>query len=185
MVSKNIRIMLIEDDSGDRRLFQEALTDSVSEKLELVYEESLQEGLHALADSRFDILFLDLNLPDSNGLETLNTALASTKIPIVVLTGLSDDEIGLQAVQAGAQDYLVKGWSDGSIVMRALKYAIERHRLLEEISFKANLLRTLPHSVISTNLDHEIVTWNEKSEEILGWVADEALGKDIALIHPR
>src|SRR5205814_214856 len=108
----------------------------------------LSRGLDCLSSRRFDVIVLDLSLPDSTGLETFRRlhALASST-PIVVLTGLSDATVGIAAVQQGAQDYLVKGQVDGPLLVRALRYAIERKRLEEQQRLLVEASRILASSI--------------------------------------
>jgi signal transduction histidine kinase len=124
-----IRALLIEDNPGDARLIREMLrADAVA--VELVHADRLAEGLAMLASNSLDVMLLDLSLPDSQGFATFETAHAAAPgVPIVVLSGLDDEELAVRAVHQGAQDYLVKGLADGGTILRSIRYAIERQRL--------------------------------------------------------
>jgi signal transduction histidine kinase len=130
MSSDRIVLLLIEDNPGDVRLIQEFLTEAKGFQLNLEVANSLSEGCEYLATKNVDIILLDLSLPDSSGLDTLlRVQVAAPNKPVVVLTGFLDDELGLEAVSRGAQDYLVKGQVDGSLILRSIRYAIERQRM--------------------------------------------------------
>lgn len=133
MNKNQIRIMLIEDNPGDFRLIHEMLkTTAVQFKMD--YSDQLSKGLKLLEMKEFDVLILDLGLPDCQGLETLKKTRAKVSgIPIVVLTGLADEAIGIRAIQDGAQDYLVKGQIDGNLLARTIRYSIERKRIEKEL----------------------------------------------------
>lgn len=125
-----MHILLVEDNPGDARLLHEYLNDTDACRFQMVHVDRLSSGLERLAESRFDAVLLDLSLSDSCGLETLTTMRAAAKgIPIVVLTGIDDETLGLRLVQAGAQDYLVKGQVTSHLLIRSLRYAVERKRL--------------------------------------------------------
>src|SRR6266702_1419690 len=105
-----LTLLLVEDNPDDADLLREVLAEPGSEPVRLVAVETLREGFAALDHAPVDLLLLDLSLPDSQGLETLTRALAHpARIPIIVLTGLDDAGLGVEAIHAGAQDYLVKG----------------------------------------------------------------------------
>jgi PAS domain S-box-containing protein len=125
-----MRILLIEDNPGDIRLLQEYLKDgSAADGFQITQAGRLSTGLERLAEARFDAVLLDLSLPDSQGLDTLVRLHGAAKdVPIVVLTGIEDEALGVKLVQAGAQDYLVKGSVTGPLLMRSLRYAAERQR---------------------------------------------------------
>jgi len=126
-----LRILLVEDNPGDARLIRETLRDAASLTFELEHAERLEAALPLLAAARTDVVLLDLSLPDAHGLETVTRTLAAAPgVAIVVLTGLDDETVAVQAVQAGAQDYLVKGQVEPGMLSRALRYAMERKRLL-------------------------------------------------------
>lgn len=129
----SIKILLVEDNPGDARLLREALVETGLTLFKLEHVTRLADGLQRLAEETFDVVLLDLSLPDASGLETVRrTHAAAPVVPIVVLTGLSDESFSLRAVREGAQDYLIKGQIDGSLLVRSMRYAIERQQLLQE-----------------------------------------------------
>jgi signal transduction histidine kinase/CheY-like chemotaxis protein len=139
-----LRVLLVEDNPDDTDLLRESLADSRGEPVLVDAVETLGEGLAHLARSPVDLLLLDLSLPDSQGLETLRRALAHpTRVPIIVLTGLDDDALGVEAIHAGAQDYLAKGHVDGSLLRRSMRYAVERYHLLAERTDDAQVFAAL------------------------------------------
>ena len=124
-----IRLLLIEDNPGDADLVREMLDSTTETKFELEHADRLAAGLGLLAGGGYDVVLLDLGLPDSTGLETFYGLHAAVPwIPVVVLTGSADWEMGIQAVAAGAQDFLVKGTVDGNTLARRIRYALERKR---------------------------------------------------------
>jgi signal transduction histidine kinase len=129
-----IHILLVEDNPADARLLRESLAESRAAPFELTHVERLDAALARLDAERFDVVLLDLSLPDSAGLDTLSRAHARFPgVPIVVLTGQADKELALEAIRQGAQDYLVKGQVDGNLLVRAIRYAIERKAAQEVI----------------------------------------------------
>jgi len=125
-VDRTIKILLIEDNPGDARLIEEMLKEA-NVRYELEGLDSLSSGIAKVKLDGYDIILLDLDLPDSHGLATL-TKLNEIKpeAPIIVLTGLADEETGINAVKEGAQDYLVKGQVDKNLLTRSIRYGIER-----------------------------------------------------------
>jgi DNA-binding NarL/FixJ family response regulator len=124
-----LSILLIEDNPGDARLVEESLKYSDLPLLRFVHEERLGSGLERLSGEEFDLVLLDLTLPDASGLDTVRRTLEGAPgVAIVVLTGMDDDELATEVVRAGAQDYLPKGGMDPHGLGRAIRYAIERKR---------------------------------------------------------
>ena len=122
-------VLLVEDDADDALLLRGMLGDVPSSGIRLVHVLCLEEALAQLAAERFDAVLLDLSLPDSHGLETFHRLHAhAPQTPVVVLSGLDDEAVALQAVQAGAQDYLTKAHVDGPLIVRSIHYAVERQR---------------------------------------------------------
>ena len=125
----SIRALIIEDNAGDVRLIRAQLADQSITTVTFARAERLSEGLTILKNERFDVVLLDLNLPDSDGLDTLRSFLSKdNNVPVIVLTGLDDETTGLNAIQVGAQDYLIKGKTDGPLLARTMRYAIERKK---------------------------------------------------------
>ena len=132
------RILLIEDNPGDARLIREMLGDTGEEEVgfELLWADSLQKGFELAGDSgqRLDAILLDLTLPDSSGFDTFAGVHKTLPgIPVVLLTGITDEELSVRAVRSGAQDYLVKDQINAQLLVRAIRYAIERKRSEEEL----------------------------------------------------
>lgn len=145
MKTKSIRALLIEDDPYIAQLIHQML-DKVRDVLfDLVHADSLSLGLEHLNDGHFVIILLDLGLPDSSGIKTLNKVYAqASDIPIIVFTGQDDETLGVNAVNAGAEDYLVKGLTDRKTLVRAIRYAVGRHQAKEALKdTAANLKRTV------------------------------------------
>ncbi|HEU4390668.1 MAG TPA: PAS domain S-box protein, partial [Blastocatellia bacterium] len=163
MDKRLIRVLLVEDSAVDVRFVRALLSGPRSdgkagEQFELVHAGTLAECKLRLSETEFDVLLLDLGLPDCKGLETVQHIKAvNPAIPIVVLTASDDEEMAVRTLQEGAQDYLVKGQFDRRSLARALRYAIERRRSADELTrSEANteaLLHALPDLILV--LDHE------------------------------
>jgi len=126
----SLQILLIEDNPGDARLIQEMLVEAGSANMELEWQNCLSAGLNRLRRGGINAVLLDLGLPDAQGLEALAAVCERfAEIPIVVLTGHGDESVAVQAVKRGAQDYLVKGAVDDALVVRSIRYAVERKQL--------------------------------------------------------
>ena len=134
-----IEILLIEDNAGDARLLQEHLKEAGPGEFNLTHIDNLDEGIKCLRrraeqNRPFDVLLLDLSLPDSTGLKTVRRAQeGAPRTPIVVLTGLNDEQTGMEAVRMGMQDYVLKAHADTGTITRAIRYAIERKRVEEQL----------------------------------------------------
>jgi signal transduction histidine kinase len=125
-----VRILLVEDNPGDARLIRETLREAVSLRFELCHVERLSDARDYCGRQIIDVVLLDLSLSDAHGMDTVSQCLSfAAELPIIVLTGLDDERIAVQAVQAGAQDYLVKGQVDSTLLVRSIRYAVERKRL--------------------------------------------------------
>jgi len=138
MGSNTVRVLAVEDNLADLRLLKELLREASSMDFDVVGAGTLQEAILLLATGGFAVVLLDLNLPDNLGLDGVGKILtAPAAPPVIVLTGLDNEEIGLQAISRKAQDYLVKGKTDSDTLVRSIRYAIERKRA-EEALWDAN-----------------------------------------------
>ena len=133
-----VKVLLVEDNPGDARLVREMLAEAGAQAFGLDHVELLGDAERRLGVGDIDAVLLDLSLPDAKGLEAVNRVRAADSgVPIVVLSGHSDEALALQAVQKGVQDYLVKGSGTGDGLARAVRYAIERKRLEERLAYMA------------------------------------------------
>lgn len=128
MADPALRLLLVEDHPGDARLFRELLVDGPL-LVEVLHRARLRDALEELARAPIDVVMLDLSLPDASGLEAVRRVhRARPSVPLIVLTGFDDEKTALGAMEAGAQDYLIKGRIDGEGLSRAIRYAIQRHQ---------------------------------------------------------
>lgn len=179
MTAENtLDILVVEDNPGDLRLIEEMLreTDGILQRFDsgerfadgtkLHHEETLASGIARTTEVDVDVILLDLGLPDSTGLPTLTTVLDATEfVPIVVLTGLSDGEIGIKAIQQGAQDYLVKGQVTSDLLVRSIHYALERNRQERERARRREQLEALNRlNEISQDVTHTVITTSTRED---------------------
>ena len=133
MIDKLVRVLMIEDNAGDARLVMEALKGTSNPAYRVEWVDRLSIGLTRLAEGEIDVVLLDLGLPDNQGLTALPLiGSLAPSVPVVVLSGVGDEEFAVEAVQAGAQDYVVKGNPSRYLMTRSLRYAIQRKRADEE-----------------------------------------------------
>jgi signal transduction histidine kinase/DNA-binding response OmpR family regulator len=156
--SKRMKLLLVEDNADDALLIQETLCDITA--IEIVWAERLSQAKAHLVRGQFDAVLLDLSLPDAQGLESIGQVRSQAPgVPIVVLTGLRDEETAVKAVEQGAQDFLIKGQVDGHLLARSLRYAIQRHRAeerLKERNRELQVLRKISETILGS-LDLKVV----------------------------
>ena len=159
MDDKTTKILLIEDNAADARFVREILKESSFLRFKLVHRVRLEEALKCLREASFDVLLLDLSLPDSHGIDSFNIICTQDQtVPIIVLTGLNDEELAIKLVRAGAQDYLVKGQFDNNLLTRSIRYAIERKKTEEalKLSERELAIRNKIASIFLTTPDDKI-----------------------------
>jgi DNA-binding response OmpR family regulator len=135
MEHTELKVLLIEDNPGDAFLIKFYLGESIAPKYDFYHAENIQSAYELLNQNTFDIILMDLNLPDSTGLETIKQMLE--RFPnnlVIVLTGLVDERVGLETVRYGAQDFLVKGKFDGKVLISSIMFAFERYNLNKALS---------------------------------------------------
>lgn len=146
-----IKILLVEDNPGDARLVKEMLRGVNHFKHELTHTATLQHAREHLSAAEPDVVLLDLSLPDGQNKNSAISLIESfNNIPVVILTGLDDDSIGLESIQRGAQDYLIKGQTDSKLMVRVIHYSIERkqaelekEKLIHELQELFKQIKTL------------------------------------------
>jgi diguanylate cyclase (GGDEF)-like protein/PAS domain S-box-containing protein len=179
----HLRILMVEDNPGDARLVEAMLAEG-GQPYDVVHVEMLGDALKQAASEYFDVALLDLGLPDSLGLDTLRRVMAAEPtLPIVVLTGNADEAQALEAIEAGAQDYLIKGWGGSEALRRAIRYAIERGRTESRLRHSESLFRAVFENaalgISVMNAECRIVTANHSFERLLGY--DQARLKTLSI----
>lgn len=144
MNDRQIRVLLVEDEPAYADLHTAMLADGATSRFTLLHATRFDEAKAKLQQAACDIILLDLTLPDSGGLETYTgIKSAAPNLPVVVLTACNDDQLAVQAVRSGAQDYLVKGEFDGRLLARVIRYAIERKRAEEDLRQREEFFRLI------------------------------------------
>ncbi len=175
-------MLLVEDNPGDARLIREMVKEGDSRHVEVTHVECMKDAEKHLAEFSVDILLLDLGLPDVQGLDAVRRIRkAAPGVPLVVLSGLDDESMAIQALQEGAQDYLIKGQIEPRELLRALRYAVER-KLIEEALFEEKeraqvTLNCIGDAVISTDISGKITFLNPVAEKMTGWPMKEVVGR--------
>lgn len=188
---ETICLLLVDDDKADRQLVKLALAKS-AETIQFIIEtaEDLTEAAEQLQNNKFDIVLLDLGLPDSHGIETVQKIhKINPNVPIVVLTGLDDEEIGLEAIKTGAEDYLTKGKSLEYVLVRTIRYAIGRKQTEKALTRNENLLRTIINATKEAMLsidDKGLVNlFNPAAEKMFGRTKTEMIGQPVNCLIPE
>ena len=179
-----MRVLLVEDNPGDARLLQDSLSEAGDGAFNLTHAGRLAEGLEYLCGGEFDIVLLDLSLPDSQGLETFSTTHAlAPQVAIVVLTGLADDELAAAALREGAQDYLVKGQLDSNLLARSIRYAAQRKRSEEALRESEERYRSLfansMDAIFISGPDGGVIDANQAALDLFGFTSQEALASGV------
>jgi PAS domain S-box-containing protein len=183
MASEPIDVLLVDDDVVDRRLITKALTRFPhSVQFNIQTAGTVSEAVGHLSSNKYDVVLLDLNLPDSSGIDTVQKVHnTDSNVAIVVLTGLPDEKMGLQTIEKGAGDYLVKGKFSDDALMRAIRYAIERKRPEQRLKRAAQEWRTTFDSITDfiSILDREgnILRLNRSLSDALGVEPQQLIGK--------
>ncbi len=187
---EDTRVLLVEDNPADARFLREEIADVGAGGVRLTHVSRLEDALRKLDSEDFDIILLDLSLPDESGLDTLVRAHARAPgVPIVVLTGTDDEALAIKAVREGAQDYLVKGRTDGNLLVRAMRYATERKHAIEALQRREEHFRSLIENALDLisiiSEDGTIRYVSPSHERVLGYATDEMVGcSAFQFIHP-
>ena len=172
-----IQVLLVEDQQPDIILLQRALRNDPWAYFQVEVASSLRQALSLMREKSFQVVLLDLGLPDSQGLETFKRCFGlAVDIPFIILSGLDDEQVAIQSVQAGAQDYLVKGEAGWSSVGRAIRYAIERQQIQAQLRSSERRFRAMiEHNVdciMLANLQGEILYESPAALRLLGYEVD-------------
>lgn len=177
-----VKTLLIEDNPGDIDLMREMLEIASEPSYQIEAAQRLADAVVLLAQNRFDLAIIDLGLPDSDGLETLQSVVhLAPGLPVVVLTGNLDEQLGLDAVKQGAQDFLVKGHFSHALLLKSLRYAVERkqmeHALQDSMKQSRIILDAMDNQVLLLDRDKRIIWPNKKACEVSELERAELIGR--------
>ncbi|MEM1093073.1 MAG: response regulator [Bacteroidota bacterium] len=180
MLDTPVRLLLIEDDPDDyiitRRLLQKG-----RQAFELDWHKTYEAGLDAVLSHPYDVALVDYRLGPRTGLQLIEDARArGAATPLILLTGQGDLDTDLQAMMAGAADYLSKNHIDAQLLERSIRYALERHRADERIREQAELIDKARDVIMALDLKGQVTYWNKSAEDVLGWHADEVTTDHLA-----
>jgi signal transduction histidine kinase len=170
-----VRVLLVEDSPSDAVLLQESLAEARLGEFDFSHVECWADACRCLRQQRFDVLLLDLSLPDTSGLDTVMRARAEApRLPVIVLTGQVNEAMGLEAVRLGIQDYLVKGQGDARLTVRAIRYAIERKQAEEDLRQTEEALRESERQLrrMNTELGRRVAERTATLEETISDLED-------------
>jgi two-component system, cell cycle sensor histidine kinase and response regulator CckA len=173
-----IRVLLVDDDEDDYVLTRDWFSEFQAANCELAWINSYRNAREAIASNLYDIYLVDFHLGEANGLELLKEAVANEcQSPIILLTGQGDRDIDIEAMKAGAADYLEKSQLTAPLLERSIRYAIERRQQEQKIRQQAALLDVATDAIFVCDLDNQILLWNKAAEHLYGWKEEEAIGR--------
>ncbi len=184
-LKSNIKLLLVEDNPGDARLFTEMMK---SANCNIDNVGSLSEAIKSAGEMEYDLVLLDLGLPDSKGLDTFKKFISEDpQTPVIVLTGNDDDELGTNLVKLGAQDFLVKGKFDDYILQKSISYSIDRFKTKKAIETKEAKFRQLiaknADGMIVLDEHDKVVYLNEAAESLIGRKSHDIIGEEFKVIE--
>lgn len=190
MNNTELHILLIEDNVPDAHYLQDMLWGAKNPAFSLYHAVRLSDGLERLRSGKIDAVLLDLGLPDSQGMNTLvSVRNQSPKLPIIVMTGLADEEFAVEAIKTGADDYLMKGQINDVLLARTIRYTIERKRVEDALRMSEERYRTVleaaQDAIFNINAESRIILVNKAAGAIFGYSTDEMLGKSLTMLMPE
>lgn len=187
---RNFKILLIEDCNDYAHLIERILCEKSSKVMEVEHYETFSEGYERLMNGGIDLVLLDLDLPDSSNIDKIVKIHVSTDTPIIVLTGTDDEQVAIKAVQMGAQDYLMKSNLDSGLLVRSIRYAIERKKVDDQLKRTEERFRRLIENGVDLiailDLDGSMKYVSPSHRRVLGYEDNDLLGrKAFEFIHPE
>jgi PAS domain S-box-containing protein len=177
MDKREYKILLIENNAEDVTFFQNIFKESKTFNFQIYVRSTLQAAIHMLDNANFDIVFTDIELPDSNGINALIKLIDSyPQIPFVVLTNLNDDETGFTAIESGAQDYLVKGNYDAEKMMQTIRHSCSRKQVANQLKESTDRFKNIAENIqdgLTIIENNEISYINPRMKEITGYDKEE------------
>jgi diguanylate cyclase (GGDEF)-like protein/PAS domain S-box-containing protein len=184
------RILLVEDEDSDAHLLRQLLKQAPNFAFDITWVKSLAEAQRHLHEHEPDVVLLDLTLPDSSGLATVQAGRsAAGALPLIVLTGHNDPEFALQTLEAGAQDYLIKGEFQANDLIRSMRYAMSRAKLEQRLYEADEMMRlsstvfnTVDEALLVSDAGNRIITVNPAFTRVTGYTPEEVVGRNPRLL---
>lgn len=185
MSTETLKVLLLEDNPGDADLLQEILYEANGVVPDITHVELLSHAIAQIQQHSFSVVLSDLSLPDAQGLDTVIQIHAlAPNLPIVVLTGLSDEDTGLEALRQGAQDYLVKGQISQELLMRTIRYAIERSQTQRVMWRQTAAMAASMEGIAILNANRELIYVNRAFAKLYGYAdPDQLIGTTWEILH--
>ena len=185
-----IKILIVEDDLVDLKLLERLLSRSALSQAIVHSANYLKAAQELLHESRYDIILSDLGLPDCSGLDAVKGLQeCSPDTPLIVLSGLDDEDTAVSAVKYGVQDYLIKGQVDGQVLVRAIQYAIERKKSERNLQDAERLYRTIFENsavaIMMVDDQERLVSWNRFTEKLLGKTKEQLELFPVSQLYPE
>ncbi|NEQ17071.1 MAG: PAS domain S-box protein, partial [Moorea sp. SIO3E2] len=178
MYNPLVNVLLVDDDEDDYIITRDLLSENRRARFSLTWVATYAKGLEMIGQNHHDVYLLDYRLGEHNGLELLGEAIArGCTAPIILLTAQGDHEVDMEAMKAGAADYLDKSQLRGPLLERSIRYALERQQAQQKIREQAALLDVATDAILVRDLDNTISFWNKGAECLYGWQAAEVIGK--------
>ncbi|HEX3100535.1 MAG TPA: EAL domain-containing protein, partial [Pyrinomonadaceae bacterium] len=190
MSDTTLRVLLIEDDEDDFVLTSDLLNEVTGTKYEITWVSKYSDALPAICSGNHDICLIDYRLGEGNGIQLVREAIAADcLVPMILLTGQGGHEIDIEATQAGAADYLIKGQIESLLLERAIRYALARGKMLETLRESENRFRSVVESandaIILTDESGKISAWNNGAQKIFGYTREDILGQSLSILFPE
>ena len=190
MIDKNTKILLIEDNLEYAQLIKRILSKKTSSAMEVEHHQTFSGGYERASRGGLGLILLDLDLPDSGNIDTLLSISEVTDVPIIVLTGTDDESFAIKAVQMGAQDYLMKGQVDARLLIRSIRYAIERKKADDAVKRSEERFKLLIENALDLiamlDVDGKITFVSPSHKNILGYEEEDLTGRKVfEFIHPE
>jgi diguanylate cyclase (GGDEF)-like protein/PAS domain S-box-containing protein len=185
MVAPAVSVLLVEDSAADAQITSDMLAFARDPRCDVTRVARLEEAQALLATEQFGVVLLDLGLPDIGGLDAVRVLRREAPdTAIIVLSGLGSQSIAVEALTAGAQDYLVKGRADEDTLQRSIRFAMARHAGDVARRRLAAIIESSDDAILTKDLDSRITSWNGGAERLYGYSADEAIGQRISMLTP-
>jgi PAS domain S-box/PAS domain S-box len=184
MVKSKMKVLLVEDSPSDAKLIKHELGEDQGYSFEVIWVSRVDKAIAELKRQQFDVALLDLTLPDSDGLATFTRihSVCPQQLPIIILTGTGNEQIGIEAISLGAQDYLVKCSADSKSITRAIRYSMERKMAAEALRKSEEHFRSIIQNssdiIIIVNKLGTITYVSPSIERFFGYKTTELIGKD-------